>query len=639
MAQNRALTALLLVLLVVLGWTNDVAAQTDVFGCTDVWACNFNPEATADDGTCDYQSCIGCTNQYACNFDSGAIYNDGSCEYLSCVGCTVVEACNYDPEALIPNTASCDFVSCVGCTDFTACTFDSAATLSDPTQCVYPLPDYDCDGNLTGCGGCEPVFLTDLPATQVGCVDDLPLAPVVDVLAATGCTEEPLDVQTFVVDATSDYTLNIGTTADGIGPDGAIRVFGLTALGLANSDYFIESYPLLVSRYANGLAVVTGQVQNVLNANLKWTVHLVLENPLMGDEWMAQDDSHGFVTAYGCSVDTAAMVTYSLNAEHSYLIGADGLDGSYLQLSHMPLDESKRFQLGAGGNSVNCNYGFGGWFAWSGRVLGEVVSGMTGDLVIDLGEDVIAEVPCGQEATVHFHHALNADCGLFSEVTQVFVRADDTAPSWNSASCAAEVALCFEAALGEVDLPEPCAFAFEDECGEAVLTTFEELVLSGDPEGQPEAPFEIQRTYTGTDCSGNANSFVQLLSFDGSACPEAPASPVTKPAAARKTDNRPSTRDRAAHVGSETTPLLASLVPNPTRTTSTIDVAVAHGESVTLRVFDLAGNRVAIHTISGRHDSPSQRITLSAAGLTAGCYLIQATTSSTRQTLRWIVQH
>ena len=92
MAQNRALTALLLVLLVALGWTNDVAAQTDVFGCTDVWACNFNSAATEDDGSCDYQSCIGCTNQYACNFDADAIYNDGSCEYLSCVGCMAPDA-------------------------------------------------------------------------------------------------------------------------------------------------------------------------------------------------------------------------------------------------------------------------------------------------------------------------------------------------------------------------------------------------------------------------------------------------------------------------------------------------------------------------------------------------------------------
>ena len=65
MAQNRARTALLLVLLAILGWTNNLAAQADEFGCTDVWACNFNPTATEDDGSCDYQSCIGCTNQYS----------------------------------------------------------------------------------------------------------------------------------------------------------------------------------------------------------------------------------------------------------------------------------------------------------------------------------------------------------------------------------------------------------------------------------------------------------------------------------------------------------------------------------------------------------------------------------------------
>ena len=29
----------------------------------------------------------------------------------------------------------------------------------------------------------------------------------------------------------------------------------------------------------------------------------------------------------------------------------------------------KAAPIGIRGNSVNCNYGFGGWFAWNGRVL------------------------------------------------------------------------------------------------------------------------------------------------------------------------------------------------------------------------------------------------------------------------------
>ena len=34
-------------------------------------ACNYNPDATEDDGSCDYESCAGCTDEMACNYDDG----------------------------------------------------------------------------------------------------------------------------------------------------------------------------------------------------------------------------------------------------------------------------------------------------------------------------------------------------------------------------------------------------------------------------------------------------------------------------------------------------------------------------------------------------------------------------------------
>ena len=49
------------------------------FGCTDPDADNFDPEATTDDGTCDY---LGCTDESAINYDPQANLDDGSCIYI-----------------------------------------------------------------------------------------------------------------------------------------------------------------------------------------------------------------------------------------------------------------------------------------------------------------------------------------------------------------------------------------------------------------------------------------------------------------------------------------------------------------------------------------------------------------------------
>ena len=57
--------------------------QTDeiINGCTILEACNFNPLANQNDGTCEFISCLdlGCTDVGACNYDPSAEYEDGSC--------------------------------------------------------------------------------------------------------------------------------------------------------------------------------------------------------------------------------------------------------------------------------------------------------------------------------------------------------------------------------------------------------------------------------------------------------------------------------------------------------------------------------------------------------------------------------
>ena len=152
--------------------------QNLILGCLDSTACNYNPDATNDDQSCEYPlqyydcegSCLndldndgvcneleilGCTDEIACNYDNFATENysclypiqfydcnlnclndtdgDGVCDELEVFGCIDPEAYNYDIDATENNGSCIDVFE--GCTDENAFNFNIDAN-TDDGSCV-----------------------------------------------------------------------------------------------------------------------------------------------------------------------------------------------------------------------------------------------------------------------------------------------------------------------------------------------------------------------------------------------------------------------------------------------------------------------------------------------------------------------
>jgi hypothetical protein len=130
----------------------------EIPGCMAESACNYNPDATVNDNSCEFLSCIvfGCTDDgsldwsptpgnQACNYDPEADFNDGSCTYANFpYDCD--ENCISDNDG----DGVCDILEIVGCTDMTSCNYDATAT--DDGVCNSPDECGICDGDLTGPG-------------------------------------------------------------------------------------------------------------------------------------------------------------------------------------------------------------------------------------------------------------------------------------------------------------------------------------------------------------------------------------------------------------------------------------------------------------------------------------------------------
>lgn len=155
----------------------------EIPGCTDLLACNYNPQATDDIGDCVLPAPgYGCDG--LCVLDSDG---DGICDDFEISGCTDQGACNFYPEATdnagcifpapgfncsgecildVDQDGICDSNEVIGCTVPAACNYNANATENDG-NCVFPPAGFGCDGT---------------------CLEDLDGDGICDFLELTGCT-------------------------------------------------------------------------------------------------------------------------------------------------------------------------------------------------------------------------------------------------------------------------------------------------------------------------------------------------------------------------------------------------------------------------------------------------------------------
>ncbi len=368
------------------------------------------------------------------------------------------------------------------------------ALVDQSVQCAEDLPT-SCDDylnfsgieNLSAINACSseafPVFACfPLASESVS-------APVTSCLATTAKRDSEL--------APDEYAAT----------DGAIRLYGLSAMGMADSDYFVEdpSNPLQFLHAPDSRSArLTGTVHCVANANQIFHVDARFVNEDNAMEWLAESDAHTLLigddpqqTGYQtCDIDTAGITVFDLQAL-SRLEGDGELEGT-LFIDHMPMSYSKRFQLGLGANNHNCNEGFGGWFRWEGMLNGESVQGLSGDVVLDLACSA-PDSECSQYASFLFESI--DDCGRILSTSVLVDRQDTEAPVVISGP---------ESLTVECDMIPDMASASsihaEDNCeGELHVSEGVETRFDGDCPNH----YVLNRRWTVTDLCGNATTHVQ----------------------------------------------------------------------------------------------------------------------------------
>ncbi len=173
--------------------------------------------------------------------------------------------------------------------------------------------------------------------------------------------------------------------ADGETCDNNANQHGMRMFNFAGGEYYMTDMGRMTKNWEDGAVTSVTVAMTVSNDLGSFEVNAEFSNLMNWEEWCATPGLESYKS--DCGLGDHLLWDYAILEEGTITATEGYFAGTSLSMMHQPANHYFGFQFGEGANNKNANYGFSGWFYYSGELVqdGEAAEVFgSGDLFGDL---------------------------------------------------------------------------------------------------------------------------------------------------------------------------------------------------------------------------------------------------------------